>query len=164
MTICRFTEGMEAEQKRKKQKDFLVLSPKKKTSPGWMAQTFWGNTGDSVGRFRRYRCSTLFNYHSNLFMYGTVLQKSIHLPDNRGFLATPQDIYDLNVSAITLSICSFRTPTSIFGTKESCFFLAQPPSPRFTGKFVWTNVRSRRNPIYKAFHRIRLCGNEQNGS
>jgi len=89
-------------------------------------------TGASVGRFRRYRCSTLFNYHRNLSMCGTFLQKLIHLPDNRGLLATPKDIYDLNLSAVTLSICSFRTPTSIFCTEGwyNHVFFAEPPVPR----------------------------------
>ena len=73
---------------------------------------------NSMGRFRRYRCSTLFNYDSNLFMCGTFLQKSIHLPDNRRLLATPEQTYDLNLSSVTLSIRSFRTQTSIFSTTE----------------------------------------------
>jgi len=38
--------------------------------------------------------------------------------DNRGLLATPKEIYDLNLSAVTLSTWSFQTPTSIFRTKE----------------------------------------------
>jgi len=75
-------------------------------------------SGDSVGRFRRYWCSTLINYHSNLAFCGTFLQKSIHLPDNRRSLVTPKKIYDLNLSAVTLSIWSFRTPTSNFCTKD----------------------------------------------
>ena len=91
-----------------------------------------------MGRFRRYRCSTLFNYHSNLSMCCTFLQKSIHLPDNRRSLVTPKKIYDLNLSAVTLSIWSFQTPTSIFCTKElynPVFFFVQPPSP-FTRHFI----------------------------
>jgi len=84
---------MRLSQKPKKQKDFLVPSPKK-NSPGRKAQTLRAGTGDSVDRFRRYRCSTLFNYHSNLSMCGTFL----HLPDNRRLLATPKLIYDLDFS------------------------------------------------------------------
>jgi len=68
---------MEAEPKRKKTKRFFGTQPIK-----------GADTGDSVGRFRRYWSSTLFNYHSNLSMSGTLLQKSIHLPDNCGLLAT----------------------------------------------------------------------------
>jgi len=30
--------------------------------------------------------------------------------------------------------------------------------------FARTNVRIRWNPVYKAFHRIHLCGNERSGS
>jgi len=78
-----------------------------------MAQMPPAYTGGSVGRFRRYLYLTLFNHHSNLAMCGTLLQKSIHLPDNCGLLATPKEIYDLNLSAGTLRIWSFRSPTSI---------------------------------------------------
>jgi len=100
---------------------------------GRMAQTPRAGTGDSVGRFRRYRWSTLINYNSNLSMCGTFLQKSIHLPDYCGLLATPKEIHDLNLSAVTLSIWLFRFPTLIFGTQElynPCFFgSASIPSP-----------------------------------
>jgi len=51
-------------------------------------------------------------------MCGTFLQKSTHLPDNHGLLVTPKNIYDLNLSVVTLSIWSFQTLTSIFCTKE----------------------------------------------
>jgi len=60
---------MEAEQKRGKLKSFWYQ--KKKTGPGRMAQTPRAGTSDSAGRFRRYQCSTLFNYNSNLSMCGT---------------------------------------------------------------------------------------------
>ena len=73
-------ERMEAEQKRKKTKRFFGTQPKKKPSPGRMSQRPLAHIGDSVGRFRRYRCETLFNYHSNLSMCETFLQESIHLP------------------------------------------------------------------------------------
>jgi len=52
--------GLSARKKGKKQKLFLVLSPR----PGPMAQTPQAGTGDSVSRFRHSRCSTLFNYNS----------------------------------------------------------------------------------------------------
>ena len=96
----------------------IFTQPKIKPSPGRMAQTPRADTCDSMGRFRRYRCLTLFNYHSNFSMCGTFLQKSIHIPDNRGLLATSNEIYDLNLSAVTLSIWSSRTPASNFCTKE----------------------------------------------
>jgi len=58
------------------------------------------------------------------------MQKFIHLPDIRRLLPTPKETYDMNLSAITKytsSIWSFRTPTSIFGTKE----LYNPGLPPF---------------------------------
>jgi len=73
---------------------------------------------DSVGWFRRYQCSALLIYHSNLSMCGTFLQKSIHLPDNRGLLATPKEIYNLILNAVSLSVWWFQTATSIFCAKE----------------------------------------------
>ena len=45
-------------------------------------------------------------------------KKLLPLPDNRGLLPTPKETYDLNSIAVTLSIWSFRTPISIFCTKE----------------------------------------------
>jgi len=51
-------------------------------------------------------------------MCSTFSQKSIHLQENRGLLATPKEIYNLNLSAVILSIGSFRTPASMFCTKE----------------------------------------------
>ena len=99
-------------------KNFFWYPAQKKLSPGRMAETSRAGTGDSVGWFRHYRCSALLNYHSNLSVCCTFLQKSIHLPDNCGWLATPKEIYDLNLSAVTLNIWSFRTSTSIFCTKE----------------------------------------------
>jgi len=42
--------------------------------------------------------------------------------NNRGFLLNPKETYALNLSAFTLSIWSFRTPTAIVWTKYSfCF-------------------------------------------
>ena len=45
--------------------------PKKNTGLGRMAQTPRANTGDSVGRFCCYPCSTLIDYNSNLSMWRT---------------------------------------------------------------------------------------------
>jgi len=104
-----------------------------------MAQTPRAGTGDSVGRFRHYRCSTLFNYSCNLSLCCTFLPKLLPLPDKRGSLPSPTETYDLNLSAVTFSNWSFRTPTSIFCTEELYnpglppFFFAQPPSPLFWG-------------------------------
>jgi hypothetical protein len=57
---CGCVEGMVTEEKRKKIKLFLVLSP----WPGPDGQTTQAGTGDSVSRFRRYHCSTVINYDS----------------------------------------------------------------------------------------------------
>ena len=70
-------------------------------------------TGYSVGRFLRYRCSTLFNYNCNLSLSGTILQRLLPLPDNCGLLPTPKETFNLNLSAFNLRILSFRIPTSI---------------------------------------------------
>jgi len=48
-------EGMQDEKQRKKANGFFDTQPKKKLGPGRMAQTPRAGTGDSVGRFRRYR-------------------------------------------------------------------------------------------------------------
>jgi len=101
------------------------------TQPKAQAQTPQAGTGDSVSRFRHYHCSTLINRNSNLSMCGTFWKKMLPPPDNRDseLMPTPTEIYDLNVSKVALRIWPFRTPTSIFGTKE----LYNPgwlPSPR----------------------------------
>ena len=103
---------------KEKNKKIIWYPAQKKTSPGRMAQTSRAGTGDSMGRFRRYRCSTLFNYNCNLSLCDTFLYKLLPLPDNRRLLPTPKETYDLNLSAVTLSIWSVRIPTSIFCTKE----------------------------------------------
>jgi len=100
-----------------------------RTNPGQVAQTPLAGTGDSVGWFRRCLCSILFNY--NLSLRGTFCERMLPLPDNCGLLPTPKETYDLNVSADTMRISSFRISTSIFCTKE----LYNPgpgllPSPR----------------------------------
>jgi len=131
------------ERKGKNTKSFWYPA-QKISSPGQMAQTPRADTGDSVGWFRRYWCSTLFNYHSNLSMCGTFLQKSIHLPDNRRLLATSKEINNLNVSAVTQRIWSCRTPTSTFCTKELYnpgFFLLSlhPLGGGDLGEYVFVN-------------------------
>jgi len=99
-------EGMEAEQKSKKSKRFfgtqsienwprpekkLAQAGKKKTGPGRMplAQTTQAGTGDSVGRFCRYRRSILINYDSNLLLCGTVLITLIAPTNNRELQKRP---------------------------------------------------------------------------
>jgi len=119
-----------------RQKRFFGTRPAKKPSPGRMAQTPRADTGDSVGPFRCHRCSTLFNYKWNLSLCGTFLQRLLPLLDDCRLLPTPQETYDLNLSAVTRRISSFRISASIFGTKE----LYNPgllPSPLST--MVWRN-------------------------
>jgi len=85
-------EGMEAEQKRKKQTRFLgfMWPSQKKPSPGRMAQTPRAGMGDSVGRFCRYHWSTLINYNSILSMCGTSLKFLLPPPDIRGLTCQPE--------------------------------------------------------------------------
>ena len=78
---------------REKQKCFLVPNPKKKKErkhrPGLMAQMLRAGTGDSMGRCRRYRWSTLINDDSNLLMCGIFLIKLIPLTNNRELKKRP---------------------------------------------------------------------------
>jgi len=46
-------------------------------------------------------------------MFGTFLKNLLPPSDCRGLLPIPKETYNLNLSAINLSIWSFRTPTSI---------------------------------------------------
>jgi len=108
----------EAEQKRGKTKKSFWYPTKIKHGVGQMAQTPRAGTGDSMGQFRRCRCSTLLNYNSYLSICGTFLEKMLPPPDNRGLLPTPTKTDNVNLSAITLNNGSFRTPTAIFGTDE----------------------------------------------
>jgi len=117
--IAGFSEEMEAEQKRKKQKTVFVTQLKKKARLGLMiAQTprACTSTSDSAGRFRRrFRCSTLFIYSINLSMCDTFLIKLIPSLDNSSrLLPTPKETPNLNLSAITFWMWSFRAPTTIF--------------------------------------------------
>jgi len=60
---------------------------------------------------------------------GTFLKELLPPPDNRVLLRTPKENIDLNLSAVTLSIWSFRTPIASFGTKE-LYKPGLPTSPR----------------------------------
>ena len=80
--------------------------------------------GDSVGRFRRYQCSTLFNHYSNLSMCGTILQKSqkrknIQIPSKGGpepleneinkiLCSEREDRFSDHFSDLVQNICSVR--------------------------------------------------------
>ena len=101
-------EGMETEQKKEKIKQIFRY-------PVRIAQTPRAGTGDSVGRFRRCRCSTQFNYNCNLWYFHAKIAPAT---DNCGLLPTPKETYALNLNAVTLRISTFRIPTSIFVPKN----------------------------------------------
>jgi len=112
--------GDGSEAKRKKQKDFLVPNPKK-NSPGQMAQSPRAGTGDSVGRFCRYECSTLFNYDSNLSMYGIFLRILFPPLDNRGLLPTPKrDVrFEFECSYFSIGFGYFAPEQRLF-VRKTC--------------------------------------------
>ena len=69
----------------------------KKTQPGQdgpNASGWYRSTGDSLGRFCCYYCSTLINCDSNFSMRGTFLKTMLPLPDNYELLPTPREIYN----------------------------------------------------------------------
>jgi len=109
-----------------KTKCFFVTQPRARA--GWpkrlmnahTRQTPQAGKDDSVSRFRHYQ-STLINSDSNLYMRSTLLIPFFSPTTNRGFLSTPKESYDLNLSAITSSIRSFRTPNHFF--TKNCTFL-----------------------------------------
>jgi len=84
---------------------------------------------DSAGRFRRYRCLTLFNYNSNRSTCDTFLINFILPLDNCRLLPTPKETPELNLSADTLRIWSLCTPTTIF-------FLQSPNFPKILSLFA----------------------------
>jgi len=88
-----------------------------------MAKTPRAGTGDSVGWFRSYWCSALFNYDKTFSIRGTFSPKLIHLPDNHGLLPTPKETYDLNLSAITREFGHFE-PQHGFFVPKNCTILA----------------------------------------
>jgi len=104
----------------------ILQQRKKERKPRPRPQTPQAGKGDSVGRFRRYQWSILINNDKNLSMCGTFLPKLIYLPDNRELLRllirTPKKIHDLNLNAVTLSIWSVWTPTSI-SVPKNCTIL-----------------------------------------
>jgi len=95
----------------------LVLQPKK-IGPALISQTPRAGTGDSVGRTRHHWCSTLFSYDSNLSMCGTALIRLLSPTDDRGIRPSSKETYDLNLTAVLLSIWSFCIQTVIFCTKN----------------------------------------------
>jgi len=126
-------EGKEAKRKREKKMSTQPKHGGKKTGPHRMAQKPRAGMSDSVGRFRRYRCSTLFNFDSNLSMCGTFLIKL--LPQTLSiFVDYCHVTYNLNLRAATLNMWSFRIPTAIFCNKN-CTILGSLPSPRGDPRF-----------------------------
>jgi len=106
--------GWKQSKKGKTKRRFLVPNR-------WAKKTGWskrlGSTSDSVGQFRRYQCSTLFNYDKNISMCGTCLIKLLSPREFRG-LTNLKETHDLSLSAVSLTIWSLRTPTTICCTKE----------------------------------------------
>ena len=84
-----------------------------------MAQTPGAGTGDSLGRFCRYRCSTRFNYDSNLSICGTLLKKLLPFPDNRELLPIPKETFDLNLNALLWTFSHFA-PQQWFFVLKNC--------------------------------------------
>ena len=106
-------ERMEAEQNRAKAKRVFgtQTKPARAAWPKHLGlEPESAPPSDSAGRFRRYRCSTLFNYNSNLCMCGTFLMKLIPPQDNCRLLPTIKVKPNLN-----LRTWSFRAPATIFG-------------------------------------------------
>jgi len=101
------SEGMQAEQKRKKTKSFFSTQPQKYPSPGRMAETPRACTGDSGCWFRHYQWSTLINRNSNLSMCGTFLKHLLPPLDICHLLSTQKEAYDVNLSAVCLFVCLF---------------------------------------------------------
>jgi len=87
-------EGMEANLKRKKQKDFLVPNPKKNQSGPDGPNVALVRASDSVGRFCCYYWSTLINYKSNLFMSDAFLSRLLPPTGFRVLLPTPKGTTD----------------------------------------------------------------------
>jgi len=83
-----------------------------------MAQTPRAGTSNSLCRFRRYLCSILFNYDSNLSLRGTSLIKLLLLWIIMDYFQPQKKPIDLNLSVVTLRFWSFRTPTTFFVPKN----------------------------------------------
>jgi len=98
-------------------KGFLVPSPNKNRA-GWPKHLF-ASTGDSVGQFCRYQCSTLIKYDSNLS--GNVwhfLDKIAPSPWYSCITANPKEKKDANLIIVTSNFRWFRTPIDIFCTNN----------------------------------------------
>jgi len=115
-------------------KRFLVPSPKKNPAgAGWFKRLCPIRANPSAVFVVIGVQPSLFNYHSNLSMRGTFLQKLIHLPDNRGLLATPKEIIQFKFEcrhSERLVISNFSIDLLYQKIVQSWIFLAQPPSPR----------------------------------
>jgi len=74
------------------------------------------------------------SYYSNLnlSMCGIFLIRLLPRTDNRELLPNPKETYDLNLCAVTVSICLFRTRTAILGA-INCTILGSLPSPQEDG-------------------------------
>ena len=106
--------GDGSEAKKKKNCKIFWYTAQKNPRLGRMGQTPRAGTGDSVGRFRRYHCSTLMNYNSNLSMCGTFMMTLLPLPDIRVLLPTPKEEKEKKKKEMG----TFRTSTAMFCTKN----------------------------------------------
>jgi len=117
---CLFIYGSTTQAEKNKENFFWYQAQ----GPGRMAQTPQAGTGDSACRSRQYPESVFNNVKSpgNPSMRGTFLIRLFSPPHNRELLPNPKETYDLNLSALTSSICPFCTSTAIVCTKNSfCF-------------------------------------------
>jgi len=122
-------EGMEAEQQKQNRSRGFGIQPGKKTGPGRMAQTPRAVKSDSIGRFHRYWCSTLFNSDCNLYLRSTSLIKLLPPLENCRLLPTPKQTHELNLSAITSGPNSLR-----------CYLLHCTPTGHYVQCTLWRPV------------------------
>ena len=94
----------------------------KKTRPGRSAQTPRAGTGDSVGWFRCYQCSSRINHDSNLSRCDTFLIRLLPPTNNRRWLPHPKETYDLNLGESLWAFSHFA-PQQRFCVPKNCIFL-----------------------------------------
>jgi len=132
----------------------------KKTQPGPDSPKASPLSVFNSSLFHRYRCSTLFNCVSNLSLCGISLIKLLPPLHNRGLLPTPKETYDLKLSAVTLRIWWFRTPTTIFCTKK-WYNPGLLPSPLYSLHRIWCPEVQQNSvqviPVFRVFAGSYIC-------
>ena len=125
-------------------------------SPGQLSQTPRAGTSDSVGRFCRYECSTLFNYDSNLSMYGIFLRILFHPLDNCRLLPTPKRDLRFQFVCGHFNIgFGYFTPEQRLFARNSCTIRVcvhplgrgrdtKKKVPRPKRKISWASIKRRR--------------------